>query len=387
MIYPISRISGSIYRRIIKPLLFLEAPDDAHEQMIRFGAISQKFRPLRGFVRGCWDYENREVLSQNLAGLNYKNPLGLSAGLDKNFSIMNMISAIGFGQAEGGSITFRECLGNPKPWFFRLPKTKSIVVHAGLPNVGAEEISRRVSLYDKRDFRDMLLNVSIAKSNIRETATDVKAGVDEYVAAAKIITKLAQVSVITLNISCPNAFGGEIFTAPKPLEHLLAAIDKLKLKQPVFIKMPGNESDDEFRELLKVISKHHIAGVTIANLHKSRIAVKKEDELTDEIEGNLSGAPCFDRGNQLIALAFREFGDKLVISGVGGVFSAEDAYVKIRAGASLVQMVTGLMFEGPQIVGQINRGLGKLLRRDGFANISQAVGVDAKKYEQQKQAN
>lgn len=387
MIYPVSRISGSIYRRIVKPLLFIEAPDDAHEQMIRFGAASQRIRPLRGFVRACWDYENREMLSQNLAGLNYKNPLGLSAGLDKNFSIMNMVSAIGFGQAEGGSITFRECEGNPKPWFFRLPKTKSIVVHAGLPNVGAEEISRIIHSYKKQDLHDMLLNVSIAKSNIRETATDVEAGIDEYVSAAKIITKLSQVSVITLNISCPNAFGGEIFTDPKPLEKLLSAIDRLKLKQPVFIKMPGNENDREFRELLKVIAKHKVAGVTIANLHKSRTDVKKEDGLTDEVEGNLSGAPCFDRGNQLVALAFREFGDKLVISGVGGVFSAEDAYAKIRAGASLVQMVTGLMFEGPQVVGLINRGLVKLLRRDGFSNVSQAIGVDAKQYETKKQAN
>jgi dihydroorotate dehydrogenase (fumarate) len=377
MIVAISKLSSVIYRRIAKPLLFKLPPDAAHDKMIATGSAVQRIGFLRGLMRWSWAYQNPDRLSQTLCGLEFQNPLGLSAGLDKNFEIAGVVSSIGFGQMEGGSITFHPCAGNPKPWFYRLPKSKSLVVNAGLANHGARRILARLGRYKQNQLGDMRINVSVAYTNDKQTCTEGEA-IADYIGSLKLIKKSRKAGLVTLNISCPNTYGGEPFTTPFKLGRLLAAVDDLKLDMPVFVKMPIDKTDDEFADLIAVILKHNIAGVTISNLFKDRQKVKLADKLPDSVPGNLSGKPTFDRSNQLIKLARQRAGDKLVISGVGGVFSAQDAYAKIRSGANLVQMVTALMFEGPQIVGQINRGLVKLLERDGFSNVAEAVGVDIK---------
>jgi dihydroorotate dehydrogenase len=146
------------------------------------------------------------------------------------------------------------------------------------------------------------------------------------------------------------------------------------LRQPVFIKMPVDLEWGEFEKLVKVATSHKIAGLTISNLTKNRDAIK--DDLVDNIRGGLSGKPVFQRSNDLIAHTYREYGDRFTIIGVGGIFTAKDAYIKIKLGASLVELVTGVIFEGPQLIGQINRGLVKLLEKDGYSSISEAIGAD-----------
>lgn len=378
MIVIVSKLSGVIYRRVAKPLLFRVSPDKVHEQMIVFGAKVQKSRFLRWLLRISWNYQNPHVLSQIINGVCYQNPLGLSAGLDKNFEIAGIVNAIGFGQIEGGSISLRASCGNDKPWFYRLPRSKSIVVNAGLANQGAAKILSRIAKYPPKQIGNMVTNISVAKTNNRR-ATTINETIDDYLGALKMIKDRSVGDVVTINISCPNLCDGEPFASPANLDKLLAKVDKLNLNKPIFIKMPIDKTSREFTKLLDVIVKHDIQGVTIANLFKDRSQVKLSDELPDEIPGNLSGRPTFEKSNQLIAMTYRRYGDRLTIGGVGGVFDANDAYAKIRAGASLVEMITGLMFEGPQIVGQINRGLAKLLQRDGFEHVSQAVGIDAKK--------
>lgn len=378
MIIAISQLSGAIYRHIAKPLLFKLSPDDAHERMIKAGSGVQRFRFLRVLMRWAWAYQNKEKLSQNLCGIEFQNPLGLSAGLDKNFEIAGVVNSIGFGQIEGGSITFEPCAGNPKPWFYRLPKSKSIVVYAGLANKGARQVLGRLEQYTHNQLGDMRVNVSVAYTNQQQTRTETEA-IADYIGSLKLIKKSQKADLVTLNISCPNTYGGEPFTTPLKLERLLIAVDKLKLDIPVFIKMPSDKTESEFADLIDVILKHNVQGVTIANLLKDRKKAKLSDELPDSVPGNLSGKPTFETNNRLIEIAYKKSNGRLIISGVGGVFSAEDAYTKIRSGANLVQMVTALMFEGPQIVGQINRGLVKLLERDGFANISEAVGTGIEK--------
>ena len=374
MIVAISKLSGVIYKHIAKPILFKMTPDAAHSKMITAGSAVQKFGFLRWLMRWSWAYQNPEKLSQTLCGLEFQNPLGLSAGLDKNFEITGVVNAIGFGQMEGGSITFKPCSGNPKPWFYRLPKTKSIVVHVGLANQGATKNLKRLNKYADAQIGQMQMNVSVAYTNEEKTKTE-KEAIADYVGTLNLIKKSRRTNLVTMNISCPNTYGGEPFTTPAKLEKLLSAVDRVGLEIPVFIKMPIDKTEAEFAALIDVILKHNVQGVTIANLFKDRKKAKLSDELPDSVPGSLSGKPTFEKSNQLIKLAYKKAGDKLVISGVGGVFSAEDAYEKIRAGASLVEMVTGLMFEGPQIVGQINRGLVKLLERDGYKNISEAVGT------------
>jgi hypothetical protein len=145
------------------------------------------------------------------------------------------------------------------------------------------------------------------------------------------------------------------------------------------LKMPINKAWSEFRELLEVIVKHDVQGVAIGNLLHERNGVDKRDKLDSKIPGNLSGKPTRKVSTELIKYTYAEYGDRLVIIGIGGVFSAYDAYTKIRAGASLVALITGMIFEGPQLIGEINAGLEKYLKRDGFSSVCEAIGADHKK--------
>jgi dihydroorotate dehydrogenase (fumarate) len=310
--------------------------------------------------------------------MRFRNPIGLSAGFDANFELAPMLKAIGFGLMEGGSLTFQPCDGNPRPWFYRVPSAKSLVVNKGLANRGVDAIMKHIISYPKGTFDNFPLNISVAKTNSPEVCTEDDA-VADYLGSFRAIKKAKVGDIITINPSCPNTYAGEPFTTPARLEHLLREVDKLKLEQPLFIKMPSHLEWKEFDGLLKVIIKHHVAGVTISNLSKNREPLEKSGVLPVDIPGKLSGKPTWKASNELIAHTYKKYGDKLTIIGVGGVFSAEDAYTKIRLGASLVELITGMIFEGPQLIGQINKGLVELLDRDGFQNITQAIGVDSRK--------
>lgn len=374
----ISFISAKTYRYIAKPLLFRHSPDAVHTGMVRLTKIVQKNGILRRLVHGVWAYENPAFLSQRVAGIRFRNPVGLSAGFDKNFELPPMLRSIGFGFMEGGSLTFAQCDGNPRPWFYRLPKSKSLVVHAGLANDGVEAIIARLGTYPRATFKDFPLNISVAKTNSPGTCDDT-AAIADYVGSLRLLQKHSLGDMLTLNISCPNTYGGEPFTTPERLDSLLSAVDELHLAQPVFVKMPHDCTWAQAKKLLKVIDAHAITGVTISNLAKQRNKLAIADSLPKSVPGGLSGKPTWQQSNELIRQTRRAYGDRFVIIGVGGVFSAEDAYAKIRLGANVVELITGMIFEGPQLIGQINRGLVRLLKADGYTNISQAVGVDAAK--------
>jgi len=181
-----------------------------------------------------------------------------------------------------------------------------------------------------------------------------------------------------LNISCPNLIGSVSFYPQEHLRHLLATLSTIPIDKPIFIKMPITESNESVRSMLQVAEQFPIIkGVIFGNLWKDRSSQHFDpQEIANATKGNFSGKPTFDRSNELIALAYKEFGKRFVVIGCGGVFNADDAYKKIRLGASLVQMITGMIFEGPQVIGEINLGLINLLHRDGFKNISEAIGQD-----------
>lgn len=380
MITIISGITDGIYNKVVKPILFKQKPDGVHDQMIQISKILQKNSLVRSIIRASWAYRNEAMLQQTVAGITFKNPIGLSAGLDKNFELPEMLKSIGFGFMEGGSMTYEACLGNPRPWFHRLPKTQSLVVNAGLGNNGSLDSIANIQLFSSSTSADFPLNISVAMTNSPDTATETQA-IADYVGSLERIKTANVGQMVTLNISCPNTYGGEPFTTPQKLENLLSAVDKVGLRQPIFIKMPSNMAWKEFEGLLKVAENHNITGLTISNLAKDRTKVDLKDPLPDSVKGNLSGKPTAKLSNELIKRTYQTFGDRFVISGVGGIFSAEDAYEKIRLGATLIQLITGLIFEGPQLIGQINKGLVKLLERDGFTHVSQAIGIDARKQE------
>ena len=333
--------------------------------------------PLAKHLPKVLTYRNDSFLSQEIQGTRFTNPVGLSAGLDKNAEILPLVKSIGFGFATIGSITAEVCPGNPKPWFYRLPQRKSLVVYAGLANHGVIRIAQRLQTYKAGVFDNFPVVASIAKTNSPATCTDQEA-IDDYTASLKHLAQNDRIRVFEINISCPNTYGGEPFTTPARLEALLTAIDELRLEKPIWIKMPINLPWKEFDPLLKVILKHQVAAVTIGNLNKDRSAVPTA-ELPADVKGNLSGLPTQALSDDLIAKTYEAYGDKLMIVGVGGIFSAEDAYRKICLGATLVDIITGMIYEGPQLIGQINRDLVALLQKDGYTHISQAIGSSHQK--------
>lgn len=366
------------YVYLAKPFIFVMSADSTHSSMIRFASVIGRTPLLRLFTRLIFVKQRDENLVQNLHGVEFKNPVGLAAGLDKNGEIVPAIAALGFGFATIGSVTAEKCAGNPRPWFYRLPKTRSLVVNAGLANDGSKVVIRRIKKYDVNVTDDMPVVLSVAKTNGQKVVS-VQDGIDDYIASLKRAKDEPNIKMIEINISCPNAYGGEPFTTTERLKKLLSAIDKVDIKQPIFIKMPLDLSWNKFKELLDCITEHKVAGVTIANLAKDRSKADLDEELPDDIKGNLSGRPTFEISNELIRQTYLHYGKKLTIIGVGGIFSAEEAYTKIKLGASLIEIITGMIFNGPQLAAQISDDLSCLLKRDGYDHISQAIGIDAKK--------
>jgi dihydroorotate dehydrogenase (fumarate) len=329
---------------------------------------------MQRLANGSFAYHNNAVLSQDVVGLTFSNPVGLSAGLDKNFELVPLIKAIGFGYMEGGSLTLDPCVGNSRPWFHRLPKTKSIVVHVGLANYGVARGIAKIKSYPPAVFNNFPLNISVAKTNSPSASTDDDA-VADYVGSLEQLKASNTGDMYTLNISCPNTFGGEPFTDPERLEKLLSATDALELEKPLFIKMAIDLPWTAFKALLAVADSHQVAGVTIGNLAKDRTKVDLKDPLPDSLKGNLSGKPTQKLSDELIRQTYKAYGKRFVIIGVGGIFTADDAYAKIKNGATLVELVTGLIFQGPQVIGQMNQDLARLVEADGYHNVSQAIGT------------
>lgn len=372
------KINRTSYGAIAKPLLFMVTPDKTHSMMIMGTSVAGRVPIARGFVKTVFTRRRDERLAQQYFGIDFRTPVGLSAGFDKNGEIVPMIARLGFGFGTVGSVTALKCAGNPRPWFYRLPNTKSLVINAGLANDGSAVILKRIHNYSAKAIGQFPIVLSVAKTNSQEVCS-IQTGIDDYVTTVKRAKTEPRIKMIELNISCPNTYGGEPFTTPERLEKLLRAVDAAGPKQPVTIKMPIDLQWPDFKDLLDVVVKHKVAAVTISNLYKDRKSVELKDVLPDTVKGNLSGEPTWAKSNELISKTYKEYGDRLTIIGVGGIFTAEQAYIKIKMGASLVEIITGVIFRGPQLAAEINDGLIELLERDGYTNISQAIGVDVKK--------
>lgn len=365
-----SKIIGFLYKNILKKIFFLFDPERIHDLLTSSGVLLGRFSFTRFITSKFFEYKN-PVLTQNILGIEFSNPIGLSAGFDKDASLMNILPKVGFGYEEVGSITLEPYIGNPKPRLFRLKKSKALVVYYGLKNIGVGRIIPKLKMFDSSKFP---LGISIAKTNCDRTA-ETHAGVQDYYDCLDRVIKAGVGDFYEINISCPNTFGGEPFTTPERLELLLSKLRKLHPIKPMFIKMPINLEWKDFNELLQVAVKYKVKGVVIGNLTKVRDPNLIKDEIPEGIKGGISGRPTWDLSNNLISQTYTNYGNKLTIIGVGGVFSAEDAYEKIKRGSSLVSLITGMIFMGPQLIGEINYGLSELLKKDGYTNISEAIGA------------
>ena len=365
----INEVIRFLYKKILQPICFQIDPETVHDRMVLFGQFLGNCVVLRKLTGFLFAYANGK-LEQKILGIRFKNPIGLGAGFDKNAQLCDILSSVGFGFAEVGSITGEPCEGNPKPRLWRLKKSKSLVVYYGLKNDGCEVLSKKLA---QKKFR-IPIGINIAKTNSPNTV-DTKKGIADYAKAFGKFTEIG--SYFTINISCPNAYGGLPFTDSGSLDKLLDKIDKIPTKNPIFLKLSPDLSKAEIDKIIKVSSRHRVHGFVLTNLTKNRIN-KKIQEPVPSSEGGISGKVVENLSNKLISYIFKKTEGKFVIIGLGGVFSAEDAYKKIKLGASLVQLITGMIYEGPQVISEINMGLVKLLERDGYTNISQAIGADNK---------
>lgn len=364
----ISLVSAS-YRYIFKPILFFFDPEKVHNFTTSLGEQIGKVGFLRKFIALFFARKN-PTLKQKVLGINFDGPVGLAAGFDYEAKTIQILPSFGFGFHTIGTITNLQYKGNPRPRLGRLPQSKSLMVNKGFKNNGSVWTAEKLT---KLEF-EIPLGISIGKTNHKEIDTQIDA-ISDIVEAFKIFeSKRIKNSYYELNISCPNLYGNVTFYPPENLDDLLFAVEKLKIDKPIFIKMPISESNQRVRKMLDVIMKHNIKGVIFGNTQNDRTNPAFVKEEIRWQKGNFSGLPTQKRSDELISLAYKYCGDKLIIIGCGGVFSTQDAYRKIKLGATLVQLITGLIYEGPLLVAKINKELPKMLAEDGFKNITEAIG-------------
>lgn len=364
-------VEAGLYRHIFKPMAFRLDPEQVHDQIVSLGEWLGQHPVGRGLTQACFDYQH-PLLATRLGSLHLRNPIGLAAGFDKNARLTQILPAVGFGFMEIGSVTARPCAGNPKPRLYRLPKSQALVVNYGLMNDGCEAIAHRLA------EQDLLIPVgtSIAPTNDFQTA-DYEAAIEDYTISYRELTDIGQYT--TLNLSCPNTTQDRPFMEPKKLARLLKSVSAIPSVKPIYLKLSPDTQPETLADIITVAIAHKVEGLIISNLTKNRTNPEVKQRLSDTIipaAGGISGKVVAPLADEMIARARKLAHDKLVIIGCGGVFTAQDAYRKIRLGANAIQLATGMIFGGPQTISSINSGIVKLLKQDGCTNLEQIVGID-----------
>ncbi len=361
------------YHYGVKPILFLFPADAVHTFFLKSGKLLGRCVLAKKLFRFMWRYDNT-MLEQDVVGLHIKNPIGLSAGFDYNADLVRILPYIGFGFHTVGTLTEDAYQGNPPPMLGRLPKSKSLLVNKGFKNEGVNNV---LSVMPKKDGAS-IRGVSIGATNKPYEHFDQM--VENLVQGFKSAEKYDSFDYYELNISCPNLKNIQNLTdslaSPSGLKKTLDSLTPLYITRPVFIKMPLERKEDEVRELLDIAAQYFfVTGVIFANLAKNRNNPSfHKSEIECAGTGNFSGKPLEEKSNELLAFVYKTYGKRFFLVGVGGVFTAEDAYKKILLGASLVQMITGMVYMGPSQIGIINKELVKFLKRDGYTSISDAIG-------------
>ncbi|MFA6585428.1 MAG: quinone-dependent dihydroorotate dehydrogenase [Candidatus Paceibacterota bacterium] len=338
-----------LYKHFFKPILFHFDPESVHNLFTTVGEWAGKYAVTRALVSAVYGYNGKDI-SRTVDGITYRTPLILSAGFDYNARLTQILSSISFGGVEVGSVTARPCEGNPKPRLTRLIKSRSILVNKGLRNEGVNAIIARLARTPR--VPGLVIGVSIARTNDEE-ASSVEGGIHDYVYSYQRLNETNTGDYYTINISCPNAFCGETFATPELLRRLLGALRQVPSKKPLYLKLPIVLSWEELDRLIAIGIEHHISGIIIGNLQKDYAVLTHREEAPEGYRGGLSGLPTQARSTELIKLAHAKYGSQITIMGCGGILSPEDALVKLSSGAVLLQMITGVIFEGPGLLKRI----------------------------------
>lgn len=323
---------------------------------------------LRGLTAGLAGQDaapDAPALAVRALGLDFRNPIGLAAGFDKDATAVLPLLRLGFGFMEAGTVTPRPQEGNPRPRLFRLTEDRAVINRMGFNNAGLDAYLDRLLALPRP-----LPGVVGANVGVNKDGADPER---DYPALCQAVAPLAD--YVTINISSPNTPGLRDLQGEARLASILAAVRPDALGKPVLVKLAPDLAEDALGPLIEVCVRAGVTGLIISNTTIARPATLRSAAKGEA--GGLSGAPLFARSTEVLRAAYRLAGGRLVLVGAGGVASGEDAYTKIRAGATLVQLYTAFAYAGPALVGRIKRDLAGLLARDGFAHVADAVGVDA----------
>jgi len=356
---------SNLYESFLAPLCFGLEPESAHDLAISLLRCAGR-RPLvlRG-LRRCYDAAD-ERLKVAAFGLNFPNPIGLAAGFDKNAVAFHALASLGFGFVEVGTVTALAQPGNPKPRIFRLTAHRALINRLGFNNDGAEAIESHLASLRGAGRIDRPLGINLGKSK----ATPIERATEDYLKSFRLLRPFAD--YIVVNISSPNTPDLRKLQEKERLDELLGALQQQNLRNlPLLVKIAPDLSFEQIDDVLALIDEHKAAGVIATNTTTQRPGISHPR--TTEV-GGLSGRPLRDLANRCIRHIWKQTQGKMPIVGVGGVFTAEDAYEKILYGASLVQVYTGLIHVGPSLAARINRGLLELMDRDGVKQMADAIG-------------
>ncbi|MFB6069522.1 MAG: quinone-dependent dihydroorotate dehydrogenase [Halanaeroarchaeum sp.] len=345
--------------RAVKPLLFRLPPETAHDLVVRLLQASQR-DPLLGLLHRRFAVAD-ERLTTEAFGLTFPNPVGVAAGFDKNARVPRALAALGFGHVEVGGVTANAQPGNPKPRLFRLPEDRALVNRMGFNNEGADAVGRRLA---ETPPPDVPLGVNIGKSK----DTPLEEAPSDYLYTYERVADYADFFVV--NVSSPNTPGLRDLQDRGPLTDILETLREAGA-DPLLVKVSPDLHRDAVADVVDLAEDLGLAGIVATNTTVERDDLENRNRVQ---EGGLSGKPLESRATELVRYVAGR--TDLPVVGVGGVFTAADAYEKIRAGASVVQLYTGLIYEGPTIARDVNRGLIDRLERDGFDSVEDAVGAD-----------
>jgi len=358
----------SLYQSIIRPLLFKLPTEAAHEigiEALRIG-LGSKFS--QNFLAKQFGGESFGELHR--FGLNFKNPIGIAAGFDKNGTVVNQLAALGFGFVEVGTVTFNPQKGNEKPRLFRLPQDAALINRLGFNNEGTLRVVERLKKINPR----CVLGVNIGKNK------DVpnEDAIENYLKSFDLAHGVAD--YIAVNVSSPNTPNLRELQKAENLEELLNALQKHNREmsaKPLLVKIAPDLSDGEIEAIVDVSLNLNLAGIIATNT-----TVKRDNLKTTNSEkfgaGGLSGKPLQKKSSEIIRKIYRYSKGKLPIVGVGGIFTAADAFEKIAAGACLVQSYTGFVYQGMTFSRDVNVGLAKIIREKGFNDLDEAIGTKEK---------
>ncbi|MFA6486299.1 MAG: quinone-dependent dihydroorotate dehydrogenase [Candidatus Magasanikbacteria bacterium] len=359
------------YTRIIRPIFFKTDPEWIHHVIIKGLNVASRIWPLNFWLeKFCLIRDPR--LTVKISGLSLMNPVGLPAGFDKYVEAPYAHGMMGYGFAELGSITYSEQPGNPKPRLWRIPKDKGLIVYYGLSNSGAQKSIARLKNIRRRPTP---LGVSIAPT----TGLTIDQMAEDYLKS--FILLHAYADFITLNVSCPNVASCDVFSQisfiKELVEKIMQTVRAQKIVKNIFLKIGPDMKIEDMDQVIDVCVANGITGIVATNLIKKREGITPQSSVEQlNHPGGISGMLLQSKSDAVIKRIRERAGDKLKIIGVGGIFSAEDAYRKIKLGASAVQVFTGFIYNGPFFIRQLNKDMIKLLERDGYKNISEAVGKD-----------